>query len=78
MDNPTCPRCFRRLYDSGKKAEATVLMAKRSNKKTGSEFWGCPNYPECNYTRVVTSTQKFNSYGGDMDSEDNDQYFSMQ
>jgi hypothetical protein len=36
--SPLCPRC-----DS--------FMVKRKNRKNGSEFWGCPNYPRCRGTR---------------------------
>lgn len=35
---PTCPECH-------------VPMRKRQNSRTGQEFWGCVNYPECTETK---------------------------
>lgn len=35
---PDCPRCG-------------AAMAKRSNRRTGDAFWGCPKYPACRGTR---------------------------
>ena len=37
---PTCPRCGE-------------PMERRTNRKTGSQFYGCPNYPECKGTRPI-------------------------
>lgn len=34
---PSCPSCG-------------IKLAKRENKKDGSAFWGCTNYPRCRYT----------------------------
>jgi restriction system protein len=38
--SPRCPRC------------ESVLIEKR-NRRTGEAFLGCPNYPECKYTRSL-------------------------
>lgn len=38
---PSCPRCS---------ATMTLRTAKRG-ANTGSQFWGCPNYPRCKGTR---------------------------
>jgi len=35
---PICPRC-------------NASMVKRTNRKDGSMFWGCPRYPKCRGTR---------------------------
>jgi hypothetical protein len=37
---PACPRCGSQ-------------MVMRTNRKDGSEFWGCPSYPQCRGTRQV-------------------------
>jgi restriction system protein len=34
---PRCPNC-------------EVKLVKRENRRDGSSFWGCPNYPHCRYT----------------------------
>ena len=31
---PKCPKCG-------------SLMVRRTSKKTGNEFWGCPKFPDC-------------------------------
>ena len=33
-----------------------VSMRLRTNKKDGSSFWGCTNYPDCKKTRVANIT----------------------
>lgn len=35
---PTCPRC-------------DTTMVRRSNRRTGEVFWGCPGFPTCRGTR---------------------------
>lgn len=37
---PNCPSCG-------------ALMVKRTNRRTGDVFWGCPEYPSCRGTRVA-------------------------
>ncbi|MCH6483607.1 restriction endonuclease [Pseudoxanthomonas sp. LH2527] len=36
---PTCPRC-------------DTAMVRRSNRRTGETFWGCPAFPMCRGTRI--------------------------
>jgi restriction system protein len=38
---PACPKCG-------------AAMALRTNRKNGSLFWGCPNYPACRGTRTAS------------------------
>jgi len=40
---PSCPRCGRKM----------VSRTARKGQYTGSSFWGCSGYPECNGTRKV-------------------------
>ncbi|MGA9343157.1 MAG: restriction endonuclease [Rhodanobacteraceae bacterium] len=37
---PACPKC-------------AAPMSRRANRRTGEQFWGCPNYPACRGTRDV-------------------------
>jgi ssDNA-binding Zn-finger/Zn-ribbon topoisomerase 1 len=37
-----CPNCI----------QPPKLIVK-TNRKTGSQFLGCPNFPECNYTHEI-------------------------
>ena len=39
---PPCPQC-------------NTTMVKRTNRKDGIQFWGCPAYPKCRGTRSVTA-----------------------
>ena len=41
--HPICPRCGKPM----------VLRMARKGSGAGSEFWGCPNYPECRVTKNV-------------------------
>ena len=43
-----CRRCKARLVE-------------RRNRRTGETFLGCPNYPQCRYTRSLTSTPSGNA-----------------
>jgi hypothetical protein len=38
---PACPRCG-------------SVMALRTSRKDGSQFWGCPKYPACRGTRQAS------------------------
>jgi restriction system protein len=40
---PACPKC-------------SVPMAQRTNRQTGTAFWGCIAYPRCRGTRAVEET----------------------
>jgi four helix bundle suffix protein len=40
---PPCPRC----------GKGMVLRTTRKGGRAGSQFWGCPDYPECKGTRQV-------------------------
>jgi restriction system protein len=40
-DTPTCPSC-------------ESVMIRRENRRTREAFWGCPSYPRCRGTRVIT------------------------
>lgn len=42
--HPICPRCGKPM----------VLRKARKGAGAGTEFWGCPNYPECKLTKNVT------------------------
>jgi hypothetical protein len=41
MMHPICPRCGKPM----------VLRTAKKGIGTGSEFWGCPNFPECRVTK---------------------------
>jgi len=43
---PTCKKC-------GKK------MVVRKKRKPKQAFWGCSSYPDCRYTEIMTSLEKF-------------------
>lgn len=43
MMHPICPRCGKPM----------VLRKARKGAGAGSEFWGCPNFPECRITKNV-------------------------
>jgi len=40
-DPPTCPKC----------GQPMALRTARKGRHSGSQFWGCQNYPDCNVTR---------------------------
>lgn len=40
MPPPACPKC-------------SSLMEKRTNSRSGSEFWGCVRFPDCRGTRKI-------------------------
>lgn len=40
---PTCPAC-------------ASEMIRRENRRTREAFWGCPSYPRCRGTRVISQT----------------------
>ena len=42
-DVPACPFCER----------AMVIRTARRGKNAGSQFWGCPSYPECKGLREI-------------------------
>lgn len=44
MIHPTCPRC----------GKSMILREAKKGTRAGSEFWGCPNFPECRVTKNVT------------------------
>jgi restriction system protein len=41
--SPHCPRC-------------EVRLVEKRNRRTGETFLGCPNYPQCRYTRSLSTT----------------------
>jgi hypothetical protein len=41
--SPVCPRC----------GEAMVLRTAKHGPNPGGQFWGCPKYPQCRFTRDV-------------------------
>lgn len=41
-----CPTCA----DNGR---GSVMLIVRVNRKTGTEFLGCPEWPECTYTQPI-------------------------
>jgi len=43
---PACPKCGKPM----------VLRTARKGPKTGSQFWGCGDYPECNGTRPLVGS----------------------
>jgi hypothetical protein len=43
--HPICPKCGKLM----------VLRKARKEPRAGSEFWGCPNYPECKMTKNVAN-----------------------
>lgn len=50
MDSiPECPECGED-------------MVKRTNRKTGDEFWGCPMYPQCDGTRRIDTGPQHPGY----------------
>jgi restriction system protein len=40
-ETPTCPSC-------------ASVMIRRENRRTREAFWGCPSYPRCRGTRVIS------------------------
>ncbi len=42
-EGPVCPACDCQM----------VIRVARRGPKTGSRFWGCPNYPACRSTRAL-------------------------
>ena len=44
-DEPLCPKCGERM----------VLRKARKGKNAGSEFWGCPRFPECSGVRKIST-----------------------
>jgi len=48
----TCPNCG-----------PSVKLIVKANTKTGSQFLGCPNYPECRHTREIPEEWKMREAG---------------
>jgi len=42
-NSPTCPRCGANL----------VVRTAKKGENAGNQFYGCSNYPKCNYTRSI-------------------------
>lgn len=42
-----CPKCS---------ADTRLLI--KTNRHTGGQFLGCPNWPECDYTREIPESMK--------------------
>lgn len=60
-----CPYCtvvnhFARDSTYAGASENPVYLVKRINKQTNDWFWGCPNFPKCNYSenRPLTMEEK--------------------
>lgn len=51
-----CPACA----DNGR---GRVLLEVRVNRKTGGEFLGCPEWPECSYTQPVPESIRMEMAG---------------
>ena len=47
-----CPRCV-----------PTVRMVVRTNKQSGAQFLGCPNWPECAETREIPESWRMRALG---------------
>ncbi|WP_405226830.1 nuclease-related domain-containing protein [Lentisalinibacter sediminis] len=45
-DKPLCPRCGQRM----------VLRKAQKGKSAGTEFWGCPRFPQCRGIRKILSS----------------------
>ncbi len=42
---PVCPKCGVNM----------VLRTAKKGDKVGSQFWGCPNFPKCRATKLLSS-----------------------
>jgi len=49
---PACPDC----------GPAAILEI-RLNRQTGEQFLGCPNYPQCRYTRPYPTDRQLHDLG---------------
>lgn len=47
-----CPQC-----------SADTHLIIKTNRHTGSQFLGCPNYPDCRYTREIPESLKMTLRG---------------
>lgn len=54
--NRTCPRC----KDEGR---GNVKLIVRTNRDNGNQFLGCPNWPECSYTKPIPEDVKMEAAG---------------
>jgi ssDNA-binding Zn-finger/Zn-ribbon topoisomerase 1 len=57
-------------FEDGKESElicpdcaGEVRLVVRTNKKSGNQFLGCPNWPDCNYTRGIPEAWRMERAG---------------
>lgn len=64
----TCPECTKivgyaektgnNLVPQKALVKTPVFLVSRTNSKTGTKFWGCPNFPRCRVTVSIRSRRK--------------------
>lgn len=55
-----CPECGPTL--------AAGILVKRVNSKTGREFWGCSNFPSCDFTENIEDEEEGFEFEFNLDS----------